>query len=362
MKPFDKFIAFAISEPADPNNTTSFSALANGTEDQLKQLGRELETRLRNLPIGDPSAMQWTRHGFAKPDENAEPITVVDEVLGDMEDTPYVMIDEAGKYLVFTFEERARMLSPTTIKDELEVKVKDWIERVGDTPTKRERNDMRDEIINDLLPKATIKRTKTYAMIIKGVLIVFAGSNNIGEKVASAVRKVVGSLPIVPWFEHSALITEFLKKIATVDFDPEDAVGQALDKFEIVRSAKVSAETGAYTFKDVFDITNDVSFKEALGQTNGYSYPLGITEANLELRHDATDSPIGFVLTAKGVLKSVNWNDEPENIFDDSVFDTNEERERARFIFSTWDAYTLVTAVLGALHNANANRFVEDDM
>lgn len=358
MKPFDKFVTFNIDTPRNAEDT-GFAAWANDSA-SLPMVAGMLETAFRNMPIGDPSAMQWTRQGFAVPNPHAEKIPVTDEVLGVIADVPLVHMDPDEKFIWFVHEERARMLSPATIKDALAIKLEEWVEKTGEEPTKRERNDMRDEIVNDLLPKAVIKRTKTHVLITPGRLIVFAGSQNIGEKVSSAIRKAIGSLPAYPFFEAPDFITVFLKKVATEDYDTETLIGAARSNFELVGNAKLNLESGDYSFKGVEDITRDEAFVKALSLSDGFM-PYGLIEGYLFLDSGVADHKIGFTLNKKGTVKSVSWIGEDVEEFEAGDYETGEEREAALLGFLVWNGYQTSKIILDSLHMAYANRVNDDE-
>lgn len=359
MKGFDKFVAYAVQVPERESQKGGFAEWACDST-HFPMLADMLETAVRNLPSGDPHATQWTRLGFSVPNPHEDPVVVTDEVLGEQKDVPYVIADENEKFIWLVFEERARMLSPATIKDALAEVEEEYFERHGEHMTKRERNEARDKIVADLLPKAPIKRTRTNVMIIPGVIIVFAGSRNVGDKVTSALRKCLGSLPVLDWFEAPDFVNMFLKKIAKSDYDLETPVGKARADFELVGNAKLKLESGDYTFKGVEDITEDESFTTALEMSDGM-HPYGLIEGHLHLTATGTDRPLAFTLSNKGAIKGVKWVGEDEEAeFDPSEYDEAEERESAMLRFNAWDGYTAAYMILTALYRAAANRFEDE--
>lgn len=360
MKGFDKFVAYAVPVPEKESQKGGFAELACDST-RFPILADMLETAVRNLPSGDPHATQWTRWGFSAPNPHEAPVVIVDEVLGEQKDTPYVIMDENEKYIWLVFEERARMLSSATIKDALAEVEEEYYERHEEPMTKRERNEARDKIVADLLPKAPIKRTRTNVMIIEGVIIVFAGSKNVGDKVTSSLRKALGSLPVIDWFEAPDFVNMFLKKIAKRDYDTDTPVGKARADFELVGNAKLKLESGDYTFKGVEDITEDESFTKALSMSDGM-HPYGLIEGHLHLTAPGSHGrPLAFTLSNKGAVKGVKWVGEDEaSEFDPSEYDEAEERESAMLRFNAWDGYTAALMILTSLYRSAANRFEED--
>lgn len=358
MKPFDKFIVSVIPKPKDAQDTESFCALAQ-TKEGIEKLTPMLDTAFREMMIGDPSASQWSRYGFAAPNPHAEKVTVEDKMLGEIEDVP--LVSKNIGYSWFLFEERARMLSPSTIRDEVEKRAVAFEERVLEAPNKRERAEMRDEVIAELLPKATIKRTRIPVIITPGRLIIFAGSKNVADKVTATMRKALGSLPVIDWLQCGEAVTAYLKKLARKDDLAEGDDYEPWNKFAkitIVSNAKIKLETGIYSFSDVEDLTFDESFVTALKSSDGYLH-FGLTEARIVYEADNGDPLYWATLTSKGVIKGIkDLSDETE---DDAQYDDDSERESVRIETSAYLGYVAATHILASLEHGGANVLGEEE-
>lgn len=361
MKPFDKFIVSVIPKPKDAQDTESFCALAQ-TKEGIEKLTPMLDTAFREMMIGDPSASQWSRCGFAVPNPHAEKIIVEDEMLGEMEDIP--LVSKNIGYSWFLFEERARMLSPSTIRDEVEKRAIAFEERVLEAPNKRERAEMRDEVIAELLPKATIKRTRIPVIITPGRLIIFAGSKNIADKVTATMRKAIGSLPVIDWLQCGEAVTAYLKKLARKDDNTEDSDAFDSDNWDkfakttLVSNAKIKLETGIYAFSDVEDLTYDDSFITALKSSDGYLH-FGLTEARIVFEADNGDPLYWATLTSKGVIKSIkDLSDETE---EDAEYEDDNDRESVRIETSAYFGYVAATHILETLERGGANVLGEEE-
>ncbi len=72
----------------------------------------------------------------------------------------------------------------------------------------KDRSSIKEDVLRELIPKALIRTTDTFAWIGTERVIVFTGSNKTAERITSTVRKLLGSLPIVqPAFKTSTVHT-----------------------------------------------------------------------------------------------------------------------------------------------------------
>lgn len=93
-----------------------------------------------------------------------------------------------------------RILPGAVVNDLLQKKL-DAIEKSeGRRPGGRARKRLKDELINDLLPRALIKPSRVDAILDLGlgVLFVDTSSRKVAESVASELRRALGSFPALP--------------------------------------------------------------------------------------------------------------------------------------------------------------------
>jgi len=105
---------------------------------------------------------------------------------------------ELSDCLMVCVRQEDRLLPPAVISEALEEKLQALEEGEGRRPGRRERNELRDEIIQQLLPRAFARSLKTYAMIDRqqGWILVDAVSANKAEILIGLLRETLGSLPV----------------------------------------------------------------------------------------------------------------------------------------------------------------------
>ncbi|MCB1868810.1 MAG: recombination-associated protein RdgC, partial [Gammaproteobacteria bacterium] len=93
-----------------------------------------------------------------------------------------------------------KVLPAAVVNQQLDRRVRDLEESQGRKVRRREKGEIKDEILLDLLPKAFTKTVLTYAYIDSrnGWLVVDAASSKRAEELISLLRETLGSLPLRP--------------------------------------------------------------------------------------------------------------------------------------------------------------------
>ncbi|EOG4610072.1 TPA: recombination-associated protein RdgC [Pseudomonas aeruginosa] len=174
------------------------------TQDLAKDLGIDGESlahALKSKPARACGSQELTTYGFIPP-------------LGKGEDAPLVH-ESSGFYLVAARKEE-RILPGSVVRDALTEKVEEIETAQCRKVYKKERDQLKDEIVQALLPRAFIRKATTYTAIAPalGLIIVNESSAKKAEDLLSTLREAVGSLPVRPIAVRvapSATLTDWLK-------------------------------------------------------------------------------------------------------------------------------------------------------
>ncbi len=117
--------------------------------------------------------------------------------LGKPQD-PFVHVVQG--FMLIAGREEERILPGSVVRDALREKVVEIETAESRKVYKKEKDQLKDEIVQALLPRAFIRRTVTFAAIDSstGLIFVNASSTKRAEELLSAVREVLGSLPVRP--------------------------------------------------------------------------------------------------------------------------------------------------------------------
>jgi recombination associated protein RdgC len=126
-----------------------------------------------------------------------------------------VLTHAANGYMLFCALREEKLLPAQVIKDTLQEKIRHLETSQDRTIYKQEKQRLRDEVILDLLPRAFVRKQKTFVYIDPKtqLLIVDASSRAKAESVTILLRETLGKLNISPIETHQSpqqLLTEWL--------------------------------------------------------------------------------------------------------------------------------------------------------
>jgi recombination associated protein RdgC len=144
---------------------------------------QHLENALLTKPFVPCGRQELKRQGWVSPSSFSESPVFVSN----------------GMYLISLLQEE-RILPASVIKDELQVKVSKIEQDEARKVYRKEKDQLKDEIILELLPRAFSKRSATRALIMPqlGWIFVDAGSFKRAEDLLNSLREVLGTLKVKP--------------------------------------------------------------------------------------------------------------------------------------------------------------------
>lgn len=147
------------------------------------QLAEDLASKLHR----EPAAQELATYGFIPPFDLGEESPLVQTVAG----VRYVADLIAAK-------KTERILPGAVVRDALKKKVDSIEAEQMRKVYKKERDQLKDEIVQALLPQAFLRHKVTYAMIFDDMIVVDATSGAQAEDLLSTLREAIGSLPCRP--------------------------------------------------------------------------------------------------------------------------------------------------------------------
>ncbi|MES2817979.1 MAG: recombination-associated protein RdgC [Pseudomonadota bacterium] len=160
-----------------------------------------LETALAAKPARPCASQELTTYGFVAP-------------FGKGEDAPLVHVSQ--DFMLIAARKEDRILPGSVVRDALKEKVDEIEAEQMRKVYKKERDQIKDEIIQAFLPRAFIRRSSTFAAIApkQGLILVNAASPKRAEDLLSTLREAIGSLPLRPLsvkVAPTATLTDWVK-------------------------------------------------------------------------------------------------------------------------------------------------------
>lgn len=145
----------------------------------------ELETALASLPAKACGSQVASTYGFVAP-------------WGKNEDAPLVHASQG--FMLIAARQEERILPASVVRDAVQEKVDELEAAEARKVYKKEKDQIKDEIVQTLMPRAFIRKSVTRAAIdaLNGFVYVDASSSKKAEELLSAMREALGSLPVRP--------------------------------------------------------------------------------------------------------------------------------------------------------------------
>jgi recombination associated protein RdgC len=147
-----------------------------------------LEERLAEHPLRDPGPLEMETRGFV------EPVSI--GTMTRFQDSAYLLALGIAE----------RLLPVSVLNDAVNERIVAHM-RHGRKPGKRRREELKQAALEELLPRAFIRRSRTLAFLDlrSRMLVIDSASDKAGEDIASAIREALGAFPARPLAAEASL-------------------------------------------------------------------------------------------------------------------------------------------------------------
>lgn len=154
------------------------------------------------------------------------------------------LVHSAEGYYMVAVTKESKILPASAVKGAVTAKVELIEQAEGRKLARKEKDAIKDEVIQEMLPRAFTKQSVTRALIMPELQLILVDSSSYAkaEELLALLRKALGSLPVIPLSYKTPVestLTEWLKS------------GSAPLPFEMQNEAELRCEeTGIARFKD----------------------------------------------------------------------------------------------------------------
>jgi recombination associated protein RdgC len=242
------------------------------------------------------------------------------------------LVHRVGDQWLIALGSEQRLLPSSVVKQEAEERAEEIAARQGYKPGRKQMKELRDQVMQEFLPRAFTRRKKVFAWIdpVNGWLGIDAPSQTRAEDVLEALRQALDSLPL-------ALVrTERSPASAMADWL---AGGAAPDGFTIDQDCELRAVTEDKAA--VRYVRHALEGDEVRAHLEGGKMP-----TRLALTYD---DRVSFVLTEKMEVKRLDFLDVVKEKVDESGAEDARAIFDAGFALMTGEIALLLPALVDAL-------------
>lgn len=228
-----------------------------------------------------------------------------------------------GQYLL-TVQRQEKILPGPVIKQELNARIAKLESEQGRKLKKTEKDSLKDEVLQSLLPRAFTKdsRTQLWIDITSGLIVVDASSARKAEDALALLRKSLGSLPVIPLTIENPVELTMTEWVRSGNAPSGFAIGDAAELKAIL------ADGGIARVKKQDLVSDEIATHIEAGKV--------VTKLALDWQQRVT-----FTLTDDAMLTRLKFCDE--------LIDQNDDIDRED-VLARFDAdFTLMTGELSAL-------------
>lgn len=271
---------------------------------------RYLDESLGNSWFTEPQGLDWFSEGFTHPNAFTD-----------------LAVFEAQKSMLINLMREEKVLPSAAIKHKLDEQVVKIQTAEGRNVGRREKHELREAIIDDLLPKALIKSSCTYGLFAGEWLFVDTANHRKAENLLTKLREALGGLPAQQPLTRqspSALMTNWLLRGEAQGLFVLDSDVTLVGAGDVAPKVKISRK----------DLTAEDVVQHAKN---------GMTATELGL---IWNDRVAFILTQDLTLKRIQWLDVVQEEAEGSCDDAESMAYATQLLMEA-----ALSAILGELVN-----------
>ncbi|CAG9410886.1 Recombination-associated protein RdgC [Providencia alcalifaciens] len=275
----------------------------------------ELETQLKNLEFSPCGSQDMMKVGWTNPIKTGEALT-----------------HSVGNQILIVAKREEKKLPTDVIKKELQAKIDKLETEQGRRLKKTEKDSLKDEVVQDLLPRAFSKESTVSVWIDNDNqrIIVDASSAKRAEDTLALLRKTLGSLPVVPLTMKTPI------ELTLTDWLRDGVIPQGFNLTDEAELKAMLAEGGIARFKKQDLVSDEIASHIEAGKL--------VTKLSLDW-----NETIQFTLCDDCSLKKIKFSDMLKAQNDDIDREDIAQRFDADFVLLTSEMTRLIDAVIQSL-------------
>ncbi|MFL1404646.1 recombination-associated protein RdgC [Marinobacter sp. M1N3S26] len=289
----------------------------------------ELEEKLAADAFKPCGPQETTRHGWVSPlGKNSE-----------------MLVHSAGGYHLVALRKEEKLLPGPVVKELVEEKAEAIEQEQGRKLRKKEKDELKEEVMLEMLPRAFSRNRRGYAYLAPadGVLVVDAGSAKQAEDLASALRQSLGSLPVrppaleqAPAFTFTGWLNESIDLPGSIELGTECELKDPSEDGGVVRCKGLDLRAD--------EIQNHLE--------------TGMQVTKLSLTWDEN---VSFVLDEEFGIRRLKFGETLQEKLDEVDSDDSAAKFDAAFSLMTLELARLIPGLLEALGGEDRSAIVEQE-
>ncbi|CAG9411226.1 Recombination-associated protein RdgC [Providencia alcalifaciens] len=275
----------------------------------------ELEAQLKNLEFSPCGSQDMMKVGWTNPIKTGEALT-----------------HSVGNQILIVAKREEKKLPTDVIKKELQAKIDKLETEQGRRLKKTEKDSLKDEVVQDLLPRAFSKESTVSVWIDNDNqrIIVDASSAKRAEDTLALLRKTLGSLPVVPLTMKTPI------ELTLTDWLRDGVIPQGFNLTDEAELKAMLAEGGIARFKKQDLVSDEIASHIEAGKL--------VTKLSLDW-----NDTIQFTLCDDCSLKKIKFSDMLKAQNDDIDREDIAQRFDADFALFTGEMTRLIDSVIQSL-------------